>query len=120
MRVHERTRRNRDMAHTEELLRALDAELLASTHSGSMTEGVDLLYQLLERVIRPEAEGWADMTEPSSISIRSAIISEIERLAEAEDKQLPQLTEDLVLLELAGLDSLAIAILVARLRRSSG
>ena len=59
--------------------------------------------------------------QPSDLmSIKSTIISEIERLAEEEDKKLPALTEDLVLLDLSGLDSLAIAILVARLEEKLG
>jgi len=53
------------------------------------------------------------------MSIRATIISEIQRLAEAEDKQVPVLTDDLVLLN-SGLDSLAIAILVARLEETLG
>lgn len=53
------------------------------------------------------------------MSIRLTIISEIQRLAEAEDKQVPALTDDLVLLN-SGLDSLAIAILVARLEETFG
>ena len=53
------------------------------------------------------------------MSIKSTIISEIQRLAEAEKKDLPPLTEDLVLLD-SGLDSLAIAILVARLEETLG
>jgi acyl carrier protein len=53
------------------------------------------------------------------MSIRTTIISEIQRLAEAEDKQVPSLTDDLVLLN-TGLDSLAIAILVARLEETLG
>lgn len=48
------------------------------------------------------------------MSIESIIISEIRRLAENEEAKLPPLTKELVLLE-SGLDSLAIAILVARL-----
>ena len=53
------------------------------------------------------------------MSIRATIISEIQRLAEAEDTQVPALTDDLVLLN-SGLDSLAIAILVARLEETLG
>jgi len=53
------------------------------------------------------------------MSIRATIISEIQRLAEAEDKQVLVLTDDLVLLN-SGLDSLAIAILVARLEETLG
>jgi hypothetical protein len=48
------------------------------------------------------------------MSIESIIISEIRRLAENEEAKLSPLTKELVLLE-SGLDSLAIAILVARL-----
>ena len=44
-------------------------------------------------------------------------MSEMQRLAEAEEKLLPALTDDLILLE-SGLDSLAIAILVARLEET--
>ena len=54
------------------------------------------------------------------ISIKASIITEIQRLAEAEDKTLPPLSEDMLLSDLAGLDSLAIAILVARLEESLG
>ncbi len=53
------------------------------------------------------------------MSIKSTIISEIQRLAEDESKDLPPLTDDLVLLE-SGLDSLAFAILVARLEETLG
>jgi len=50
-------------------------------------------------------------------SIRSVIISEIQHLAAEDEKSLPSLTDELVLLE-SGLDSLAIAILVARLEEA--
>ncbi len=53
------------------------------------------------------------------MSIKSTIISEMQRIAEEEDKTLPPLTDDLVLLQ-SGLDSLGIAILVARLEESLG
>jgi len=53
------------------------------------------------------------------MSIKSIIISEIERIAEHEKKILPPLTDDLVLLD-SGLDSLMIAILVARLEEKLG
>jgi acyl carrier protein len=52
-----------------------------------------------------------------STSTKSIIISEIQRLAAEEDKNLPSLTDELVLLE-SGLDSLAIAILIARLEET--
>jgi acyl carrier protein len=48
------------------------------------------------------------------VSIRSSILSEVQELAADEGKTLPPLTEDLPLLQ-SGLDSLMIAILVARL-----
>lgn len=51
------------------------------------------------------------------MSIKSSILSEIRELAAAEGKTLPPLTDDLVLLE-SGLDSLMIAILVARLEET--
>lgn len=53
------------------------------------------------------------------MTIQLTIISEIQRLAEAEKKKVPPLTDDLVLLE-CGLDSLAVAILVARLEEILG
>ena len=53
------------------------------------------------------------------MSIKLAVIAEIQRIAEAENKKVPPLTEDLVLLN-SGLDSLAIAILVARLEETLG
>ena len=53
------------------------------------------------------------------MSIKSTIISQIQQIAEAEKKKVPPLTDDLVLLE-SGLDSLAIAILVARLEETLG
>lgn len=51
------------------------------------------------------------------MSIRSSILSEIQELAAAEGKTLPPLSDDVVLLE-SGLDSLMIAILVARLEET--
>ena len=51
--------------------------------------------------------------------IRTAILSEIQRLAEAEEKALPELRDDLVLLQ-SGMDSLMVAILVARLEETLG
>jgi hypothetical protein len=46
--------------------------------------------------------------------VKSAVISEIRQMADDNRQSLPPLTDDLVLLE-SGLDSLGIAILVARL-----
>ena len=51
------------------------------------------------------------------MSIRSTIISNLQEIAEADQKALPPLTDDLVLLD-SGLDSLAIAVLVARLEET--
>jgi acyl carrier protein len=51
--------------------------------------------------------------------IRTTIISEIQQLAQAEQKPVPELKDDLVLLE-SGMDSLMIAILVARLEEKLG
>ncbi|MGH7948982.1 MAG: acyl carrier protein [Candidatus Binataceae bacterium] len=53
------------------------------------------------------------------MSIKSTVIAQIQQIAEAEKKNLPPLTDDLVLLD-SGLDSLAIAILVARLEETLG
>jgi hypothetical protein len=53
------------------------------------------------------------------MSIKGHIMAEIQYLAEAEHKTMPPLTEDLVLLN-SGLDSLLIAILVARLEETLG
>lgn len=52
-------------------------------------------------------------------SIRTTILSEIHELAQAEQKPVPELKDDLVLLE-SGMDSLMIAILVARLEEKLG
>src|SRR2546430_16297052 len=51
--------------------------------------------------------------------IKLIVISQIQQIAEEEKKQLSPLTDDLVLLD-SGLDSLAIAILVARLEETLG
>jgi acyl carrier protein len=53
------------------------------------------------------------------MSIRSTVISQVQEVAGENKKTLPPLTDDLVLLE-SGLDSLAIAILVARLEEVLG
>ena len=51
--------------------------------------------------------------------VKSAVIAGIREIAEGNNQSLPPLTDDLVLLD-SGLDSLAIAILVARLEESLG
>jgi acyl carrier protein len=53
------------------------------------------------------------------MTIRSAVISHIEEIAAQNNKKVPVLSDDLVLLD-SGLDSLAIAILVARLEETLG
>ena len=53
------------------------------------------------------------------MSVRTAVISEIRQIAEHSKKSLADLNDDLVLLD-SGLDSLAIAILVARLEETLG
>ncbi len=53
------------------------------------------------------------------MSIKFTVISEIQQIAGEKKKTLPALTDDLVLLE-SGLDSLGIAILVARLEEVLG
>ena len=53
------------------------------------------------------------------MSIRSTVITQIQEIAQDNKKSLPPLTDELVLLD-SGLDSLAIAILVARLEEALG
>ena len=53
------------------------------------------------------------------MSIQSTVISQIQEIAEQNKKSLPPLEDDLVLLDL-GLDSLGIAVLVARLEEVLG
>ena len=53
------------------------------------------------------------------MSVKATVISEIQQIADDDKKSLPPLTDDLVLLD-SGLDSLAIAILVARLEETLG
>jgi acyl carrier protein len=52
-------------------------------------------------------------------SVKSIIISQFEQVVKEQNKQLPPLTDDLVLLE-SGLDSLCFAIIVARLEDALG
>ena len=52
-------------------------------------------------------------------TVRSAVISQIQQIAEESEKTLPPLTDDLALLN-SGLDSLTIAILVTRLEDTLG
>ena len=51
------------------------------------------------------------------MSLKATVITHIEQIADEDGKSLPPLTDDLVLLD-SGLDSLAIAILVARLEET--
>jgi hypothetical protein len=48
------------------------------------------------------------------MSVRSEVIAQFMQVAEEQDKRLPPLTDDLPLLE-SGLDSLCLAVIVARL-----
>jgi acyl carrier protein len=54
-----------------------------------------------------------------SMSVRSKIIAEIERVAKEYDQRLAPLTDDLVLID-SGLDSLSFAVLVVRLEGQLG
>jgi acyl carrier protein len=53
------------------------------------------------------------------MSVRSAILSQFKTVAEEQNKKLPPLSDDLALLE-SGLDSLCLAIIVARLEDELG
>ena len=53
------------------------------------------------------------------MSVKATVLSQIQQIADDNKKSLPPLTDDLVLLD-SGLDSLAIAILVARLEETLG
>ena len=53
------------------------------------------------------------------MSVKAVVISEIQQIADDDKKSLPPLTDDLVLLD-SGLNSLGIAILVARLEEALG
>jgi acyl carrier protein len=53
------------------------------------------------------------------MSVKATVIAEIQQIAEHNKKSLPPLTDDLVLLD-SGLDSLGIAVLVARLEEALG
>jgi acyl carrier protein len=53
------------------------------------------------------------------MSVKATVISQVRQIAEDDNKTLPPLTDDLVLLD-SGLDSLAIAVLVARLEETLG
>ena len=52
-------------------------------------------------------------------STRSIVIDELRQIAELHNKSVPPVTDDLVLLD-SGLDSLALAVLVARLEERLG
>jgi acyl carrier protein len=53
------------------------------------------------------------------MSVRAAVISQILQIRENTKKEFPPLTDDLILVD-SGLDSLAIAIIVARLEDTLG
>jgi len=53
------------------------------------------------------------------MSVRAIVLAQIQQIADDHHKSVPPLKDDLVLLD-SGLDSLAIAILVARLEETLG
>jgi acyl carrier protein len=53
------------------------------------------------------------------MSVRSTVIAQFERVAKEHDKTLAPLSDDLVLLD-SGLDSLCLAVIVARLEDALG
>jgi acyl carrier protein len=53
------------------------------------------------------------------MSVKSLVISQLQTVAEEQNKTLPPLTDDLALLD-SGLDSLCLAIVVARLEDELG
>jgi aryl carrier-like protein len=53
------------------------------------------------------------------MSIKAAVLSHLQQVADEQNRTLPPLTDDLVLID-SGLDSLGIAILVARLEDALG
>ena len=53
------------------------------------------------------------------MSVRSVVLSQLKIVAEEQNKKLPPLTDDLALLD-SGLDSLCLAIVVARLEDALG
>jgi acyl carrier protein len=53
------------------------------------------------------------------MSVRTAVLSQFKLVAEEQNKELPPLSDDLALLE-SGLDSLCLAIIVARLEDELG
>jgi acyl carrier protein len=53
------------------------------------------------------------------VSVRSVVLSQFEQVAKEQNKQSVPLTDDLVLLE-SGIDSLCLAIIVARLEDELG
>jgi acyl carrier protein len=59
------------------------------------------------------------MRNEEAMSVKTTVISQVQQIAGDNKKTLPPLTDDLVLLD-SGLDSLAIAVLVARLEETLG
>jgi acyl carrier protein len=81
-----------------------------------------------KRILIPlfgEARAWCNarsadlMGKRSMASVRSTIITQMEQIAREQNKKLAPLTDNVLLLE-TGLDSLAFAILVARLEEVLG
>jgi acyl carrier protein len=69
--------------------------------------------------VRLCVEQEADQLSEERMSIKSTVMSQVQQIAAEDEKTLPPLADDLVLLD-SGLDSLAIAILVARLEETLG
>jgi acyl carrier protein len=59
------------------------------------------------------------LKEPNEVSVRSAIISQFQIVAEEQGRKLSSLSDDIGLVE-SGLDSLCLAIIVARLEDQLG
>lgn len=59
------------------------------------------------------------MSAPGTASVRARVVAEIRQVARRQEKTLAPLTDELVLLD-SGLDSLCLAIVVARLEDALG
>jgi len=61
----------------------------------------------------------ADTGETAQMSVRAVVVSQLNQIAQEQDKRLAPLVDDLALLD-SGLDSLCFAIIVARLEDQLG
>src|SRR5436305_1950907 len=101
------------------LRRNADCQSAVSQVANLLTPYVaELFREELSRLCGAPHKGLRERANSVS-DIRTTILSEIQRLAEAEKKPVPELKDDLVLLE-SGMDSLMLAILVARLEETLG